>query len=224
MHKLKKYIIEQQKEKVEYIIADGIPLVIKDKLISDIDIKELINRIENTLPNISKHLVNSVVVANLDAFAKKKMNALYHNNIIYISNDQDDITDMLDDIVHEYSHAMEEEYGSEIYSDQSIKDEFLFKREELERIIRHQKFDISKYNFNNLEYDREFDKLLLNVIGYERLNNLTNHGLFINPYAVTSLREYFATGFEEYVMGDHRELKTISPKLYKKIYNIMQII
>ena len=43
-------------------------------------------------------------------------------------------------------------------------------------------------------------------------------GLFISPYAATSLREYFATGFTDFFMEpDHRLLKSISPILYKKI-------
>lgn len=223
MNKIKNYILEQQDHRFEYLIANKIPLTIKDKLTSDIDIGELIRRVEKTLPNISKYLISSIVIADLDAFAKNKTNALYHDNTIYISNNQDDINDMLDDIVHEYSHALEEKHNEEIYSDQSIRDEFLSKRGTLKAILQRE-YQLDDYDFNNLNYDKELDKLLLNVIGYERFNNLTKHGLFINPYAATSLREYFATGFEEYILGDHKELETISPKLYKKISDIVQIL
>ena len=223
MNKIKNYILEQQDHRFEYLIANKIPLTIKDKLTSDIDIGELIRRVEKTLPNISKYLISSIVIADLDAFAKNKTNALYHDNTIYISNNQDDINDMLDDIVHEYSHALEEKHNEEIYSDQSIRDEFLSKRGTLKAILQRE-YQLDDYDFNNLNYDKELDKLLLNVIGYERFNNLTKHGLFINPYASTSLREYFATGFEEYILGDHKELETISPKLYKKISDIVQIL
>ena len=223
MNKIKNYILEQQDHRFEYLIANKIPLTIKDKLTSDIDIGELIRRVEKTLPNISKYLISSIVIADLDAFAKNKTNALYHDNTIYISNNQDDINDMLDDIVHEYSHALEEKHNEEIYSDQSIRDEFLSKRGTLKAILQRE-YQLDDYDFNNLNYDKELDKLLLNVIGYERFNNLTKHGLFINPYSLTSLREYFATGFEEYILGDHKELETISPKLYKKISDIVQIL
>tara|TARA_R100001594_G_scaffold139712_1_gene184336 strand:+ start:80 stop:757 length:678 start_codon:yes stop_codon:yes gene_type:complete len=222
-NKIKNYIIEKQNHRFEYIIAGKIPLIIKDNLISDIDILDLIKRIETALPNISRYLVDSIIVADLDAFKENKTNALYHDNKIYVSNYQDDLSDMLDDIVHEYSHALEDKYGKEIYFDRSIKDEFISKRLMLRSILQTE-YPLDKYNFNKIEYDKEFDKLLLNVVGYERFNNLTKHGLFINPYAATSLREYFATGFEEYVLGDHKELETISPKLYKKIFDIMQIL
>ena len=42
-------------------------------------------------------------------------------------------------------------------------------------------------------------------------------GLFSTPYAVTSLREYFATGFEEFYIGDRNYIKKISPNLYNKL-------
>ena len=222
MNKLKNYITEQQGELFEYLVASKIPLIIKDKLSSDIYIPDLIKRIESVLPNISKYLIDSIIVANLDVFRKNKTNALYHDKKIYVSNNQDNLNDMLDDIVHEYSHALEEKYGEEIYLDNSIEDEFVSKRRSLRSMLSIH-YDLNNYDFDKLEYDKEFDKLLFNVIGYEKFGNLTKHGLFINPYAATSLREYFATGFEEYVLGDHKELETISPKLYQKINNIMQI-
>jgi hypothetical protein len=45
-------------------------------------------------------------------------------------------------------------------------------------------------------------------------------GLFVSAYACTSLREYFANGFEEFYLGDRNYLNTISPKLYSKIKNL----
>jgi hypothetical protein len=42
-------------------------------------------------------------------------------------------------------------------------------------------------------------------------------GLFPSPYAATSVREYFARGFEEYTMSNKKELKQSCPVLYNKI-------
>ena len=52
----------------------------------------------------------------------------------------------------------------------------------------------------NVEYDEEFDMFLYEDIGYDKLATLMQ-GLFINPYAATSLREYFATGFTDFFMN-----------------------
>jgi len=48
-------------------------------------------------------------------------------------------------------------------------------------------------------------------------------GLFVSPYAATSLREYFAIGFEEYHLKDRVYLKKISPKLYFKIEELLEL-
>jgi len=207
----------KENKKFEYILFNSIPIKIKDQLTNDIDIDQLIDTIENTLPPPPKNLIKQISVENNPIFKQREVNALYNNGILYISNDQDDLNDMLDDIVHEYSHALEEIYGEEIYSDASIKDEFLSKRQQLELILRHGGFDTHNYDFKENKFNKELDNFLLNVVGYDRFKKLTNYGLFINPYAATSLREYFATGFEEYILGDHRELQNISPSLYNKL-------
>ena len=68
----------------------------------------------------------------------------------------------------------------------------------------------------NSEYEEKFDDFLYKKIGYQTLSSIAM-GLFITPYAATSLREYFATGYVEYLMGDRNYLKSMSPTLYKKI-------
>jgi len=48
--------------------------------------------------------------------------------------------------------------------------------------------------------------------------------LFFSPYAITALKEYWANGFENYVVGDYndrRKLKEISPELFKKIEQVL---
>ena len=68
----------------------------------------------------------------------------------------------------------------------------------------------------NPEYSWKFDEFLLKDIGYEKIS-MNIQDLFLSPYAVTSLREYYAIGFEEYFLGDKGYLKKISPILFLKI-------
>ena len=76
---------------------------------------------------------------------------------------------------------------------------------------------IPKSLFMNVEYDQEFDDMLYKEIGYPKLSQLLM-GVFISPYAATSLREYFATGFTEfYTHSEHKFLQKLAPELYKKI-------
>ena len=71
----------------------------------------------------------------------------------------------------------------------------------------------------NSEYEEKFDDFLYKKIGYDALSSI-GMGLFITPYAATSLREYFATGYTEYLMGDKSYLMKVSPELYKKMVQL----
>ena len=62
----------------------------------------------------------------------------------------------------------------------------------------------------------ELDDFLYKKIGYDKLSLLTP-GLFLSPYSITSIREYFANGGEEYLLGEPNVLKDISPVLYNKL-------
>ena len=60
-------------------------------------------------------------------------------------------------------------------------------------------------------------------VGYPVLSAMTVN-LFYSPYGSTSIREYFANGFEAfYMQEDINRLKKISPELYKKIIEISKI-
>ena len=74
--------------------------------------------------------------------------------------------------------------------------------------------------FLDIEYSEEFDEMLYKEIGYPKLSKILM-GVFISPYAATSLREYFATGFTEfYTQSEHNFLEKVSPQLYKKILSL----
>ena len=108
MNKLVKRLKEQQN--IEYLLFNSIPIIIKDKLSNNIDIKNLINSIENALPYSFRKLINSIIILDDPTFSQRKINAFYYNSSLYISNNQDNENDILDDIVHEYSHALEEKF------------------------------------------------------------------------------------------------------------------
>jgi len=57
-------------------------------------------------------------------------------------------------------------------------------------------------------------------VGYANLRNFTD-GVFHRPYAATSLREYWAAGFEDYLLGNAREVERLSPTLFTKIEEVI---
>ena len=122
--------------------------------------------------------------------------------------------------MHEAAHAVEGQYGLSIYGDKNIENEFLGKRIKLAGRLTAEGVNVSALDFEEPEYSEELDHFLYKSVGYEKLNNLVI-GLFNSAYASTSLREYFANGFEEYFLGDRAYLRKVSPQLYIKIEEII---
>ena len=203
------------KERKEYKVH-GTNIFIKDSLPENIDIRSIINQIESLIPIFLFESIDVIYIGQFNEFIERDINAFYSDGALYITNDQTDDKDIIDDIVHEISHSIEEVYGMEIYGDGKIESEFIVKRSTIERILKHNGFKTSKYDFLNTEYSKDLDSFFYEEVGYPMLNNLVN-GLFASAYGVTSIREYYANGFEEYYLGDRKYLFDVSPKLYEKI-------
>ena len=81
-----------------------------------------------------------------------------------------------------------------------------------------------KQRFMDMEYEQEFDEYLFNDVGYDKLSEILK-GVVVTPYAVTSLREYFATAFTEFYLhpDSHNYLKKVSPEVYKKLVELHRL-
>jgi hypothetical protein len=113
---------------------------------------------------------------------------------------------------------LEQPYGYQIYADGKLEQEFLAKRKKLYDVLEAEGLDPDLELFLETEYNPEMDAYLYKTVGYDRLNFIVaSYGLFTSAYPATSLREYFASGFEYYFLEDPTELNAISPVLYKKI-------
>ena len=149
-------------------------------------------------------------------FVLKYINAMYMDGAIYITNDQDDDMDLIDDIIHEIAHSVEELYGHGIYDDGAIQREFLAKRKRLYADLKANDYGPPEDIQYKTEYVQEIDDYLYKDVTYDAMWHFVG-GLFPSPYAATSLREYFARGFEEYVMGNKHELAQLCPVLSRKL-------
>jgi len=208
----------QQNSKIDFYTPTGLHVYFKDEMLNDTtDVEAAVSRFESMLPRHLSSCIEMIIFGDFEEFHKRSLNAFYDSGTVYISNIQDDEDDILDDLIHELSHGIEEQYGYQIYGDQKLKDEFSRKRMHLYKILWEMGFKAPKVFFQNTEYDQEFDDFLHQTVGYDTLSNALG-GLFISPYAATSLREYFATGFTDFfTQPDHKFLKTVSPTLYEKI-------
>ena len=212
------HFLQENNNKVNnFYTSTGIHVYVKDPLTNGLDMEEIVGVVENRIPKKFLAEVEMMIVGDLEEFEDRKINAMYKDGCLYITYEQDDADDLIDDIIHEIAHSLEEPFGLEIYGDKKLSSEFLNKRGQLRSILWTHDYKTQLNFFMNTEYDIEFDDFLLNKVGYDKLSILMQ-GLFISPYAATSLREYFATGFTDFFMEpDHRLLKSVSPILYKKI-------
>ena len=219
------YIQKRQKmleESSNFYTASGIHVFTKNKMVNDlVDLEGVIGKLESMLPDHIRDGVEMVIVGQFDEFQERGINAFYKDGALYVSNFQSDNDDLLDDLIHETAHSVEEQYGMDIYADQEIKDEFLRKRIHIYNVLWNMGFKPSEEDFLETEYDQDFDEYLHQDIGYDKLSEILK-GIMVSPYAATSLRQYFATGFTEFYLhpDSHNYLKKTSPELYKKLVQL----
>jgi len=206
----------KSKEKKLYLIHGFIKVHVLQQITNNVDISYVIKKIENTVPKNFFYNIDGIYIVHIPEFDEREINALHKDGVIYISPDQDDNDDLIDDIIHEVAHAVDKYYEIEIYSDMSIEKEFLGKRMRLFDLLEADGQEPDIFLFKSPHYNRELDDYFYKSVGYDRLAS-HSMGLFVTPYSPTSLGEYFAEAFEEYFIGDRNYLKTISPSVYRKI-------
>ena len=213
-------LLDAEKSRKEYQLFDDIFVYVKDQLPDHINLKNVLMSVERIIPYHLSKEVDGIYVGQFKDWGEREVNSMFKDASIFVTNQQDDDEDMIDDIVHEFAHSIEGPMGDVIYIDGKLQQEFTGKRKRLYFLIKAEGYDVSSEKFMNSEYEEKFDDFLYKKVGYEALSSISM-GLFITPYAATSLREYFATGYVEYLMGDRRYLLSMSPTLYKKIEQLI---
>jgi hypothetical protein len=221
---IKEYIkLSFNKNKKDYFSKEfemrGVSVHVEEPLPDHVNLEQCLKYVFAKIPEHFLLNLNSIRVGKYDEFLERKINAFYKNGTIYVTNEQDDNSDMIDDIMHEIAHSVEELEKEEIYEDLLIEKEFLGKKRRILDLLKEYGYNVISKEYNTTKYNTEFDSFLFSDVKYPLLKNLSM-GLFVSPYSLTSLREYFATGFEEYFLGDKNYLKKISPVLYSKIKSI----
>ena len=208
------------KQNGQYTLFGNTYIYVRDPLPENVDIEEVVQFLYSKMPQHLFSEVDAVYVGNFEELQDRQIQAMYRDGAIYCTNLQSNEEDMIDDLVHEIAHSLEQPYGMELYSDGMMELEFIGKRRRLKDLLEANGFEVEHINFSNPEYDEQFDMYLYQEIGYPILESIT-FGLFTNPYAATSLREYYASGFEQFILSDRELLKTISPILFAKIQEIV---
>jgi|TARA_R100000008_G_scaffold85449_1_gene75411 hypothetical protein len=221
---LKESTERNMSERKEYSLYNRMPVYVKDALPQKVSLVSVIQKIEDFIPvHLLSHL-EMIIVAHLPEFDERDITAVFKDGAIYVSNQQEDEQELFEDMVHEIAHAVEHAYPQDIYADGKIEGEFLVKRRTLYQTLKTNNYLNDKViakHFFDVEYSQKLDMFFYRDVGYDALSMLTV-GLFVSPYGATSLREYFANGFEEYFTGEPHNLKKISPQLYIKFQNLVE--
>ena len=213
--KIKSYI-KSRRNNLDQKLIDGIYVMVKDPLPANISIEDSVQKITSRLPKHFLKLVDVIYVGDFDFLKEKNANATFLENAIYTTNDQDNQQDMLDDIFHEFAHAVEKVNEYDIYSDGIIESEFLSKRHKVEVLLNYEGHKTDQYNFSNPNFDQNLDNFLYKEIGYEKIRNISSN-MFLGAYSLTSLSEYFATSFEKYYLNDRKMVRLLTPAVFTKL-------
>jgi len=193
-----------------------VDIFIKDAMPDNINPDSVFSYLSKKIPFHFFAGIDIIYIGNFDVFREKQVNAIYEDGAIYVTNEQDSNQDLIDDIIHEIAHSLEEKYRELIYDDETLKKEFLGKRKRLYWILQTNDYKPYRKIENTYHYDKQIDMYFYKNVGYEAMWHIVN-GLFPTPYSATSLREYFAVGFEEFYLNSGSDLKKLCPVLYSKL-------
>lgn len=219
MSKIVEYI--QQAPKTHFMIHGRIPVYFKNGLTKKINMDSVCKRVGNILPAYFFRNISVVSIGHYDTLDSRSVDSVYDKKIIYLTNVQDDEEDIIENIVHETAHSLEEIYSEQIYGDGLLKKEFLKKRKQLYNELSA-KYTLDDKYFRKTEYSKTLDMLFYKKIGYDTLSHFTEQ-IYVTPYSATSLREYFSEGFERLYMGDQSLVEELCPELYNKIKQLEEI-
>lgn len=195
----------------------NVQVIVKDDFIEPINLDHVLKTIEEKILPAFLSELDVIYIGVFPQLKAKSVESAFMNGAIFISNEIIDEETLLKSIIHEIAHNVESIFNVDVYGDQNIADEFLQKRSALRAVLEAHKLHCDPRLYMQTEYSKTFDDFLYKTVGYDKLTALTTK-IFISPYAATSLREYFANGFEHYFLDDNQKyLSNISPKLFKKI-------
>jgi len=204
----------------DHFSLSGIDVFVKDQLPREIDTSFVFEYIRSRIPFFFMSGIDIIYIGQFPKMKERDINAYFEDGAIYVTNDQDDEMDMIEDIIHEIAHAVESNHQQFIYSTGAIQREFIAKRERLSDLLS-QKFNVPKDFNTNFEYDKVIDNFLYKDVGYDALNQICVN-IFPSAYAVTSLSEYWAKGFEELFIGDPSVLRDTCPVLFRTLIILLK--
>jgi hypothetical protein len=219
------YIKESNKkaqDRNEYMLFN-VPVYVINKFPSNIKINNILDSVKDIINKKYLDRLDAIYIGDFKDLNKRDIQSMLKDDAIWISsnNIKNVITEPLvvENIIHEIAHLLEEKYQSQIYGDGKLEREYNSKKNRLFHLLKNEGYDIDLNLFFSDDMLKEFDNFLYKVVGYDKISLLTA-GLFLSPYSITTIREYFASGMLDYLTNDDSYIDEISPVLYSKIKQI----
>ena len=122
---LRSFIKNKNKNK-KHFSWNGVEIFIKDEIKNkEISLNRVLKSLSKKIPKDFLVNVDTMYIGEFDFLKDREVQAMYQNSSIFITNEQDDEEDLLDDIVHEISHSLEEVRSDLLYSDGRMEKEFI---------------------------------------------------------------------------------------------------
>lgn len=219
------YIKESNKkaqDRNEYMLFN-VPVYVINKFPSNIKINNILDSVKDIINKKYLDRLDAIYIGDFKDLNRRDIQSMLKDDAIWISsnNVKNVITEPLvvENIIHEIAHLLEEKYQSQIYGDGKLEREYDSKKNRLFHLLKNEGYDIDLELFFSDDMLKEFDNFLYKVVGYDKISLMTA-GLFLSPYSITTIREYFASGVLDYLTNDNSYIDEISPVLYSKIKQI----
>lgn len=199
----------------DHFNLNGVSVIVKDALPEEINLEFVLNYIAARVPFYLTQNIEMIYVGKFPEMEEREINAFFENDAIYVTNDQEEEMDMIEDIIHEISHAVEHYNQEFIYGSGKLQREFIAKRSRLSDLLS-QKYQVPSHFDVHFDFDQSIDDFLFRDVGYDALNQICVN-IFPSGYAATSISEYWAKGFEELFIGDRDTLKQMCPILFNTL-------
>jgi len=202
------YIKESNKkaqDRNEYMLFN-VPVYVINKFPSNIKINNILDSVKDIINKKYLDGLETIYIGDFKDLNRRDIQSMLKDDAIWISsnNVKNVITEPLvvENIIHEIAHLLEEKYQSQIYGDRKLEREYNSKKNRLFHLLKNEEYDIDLELFFSDDMLKEFDNFLYKVVGYDKISLLTA-GLFLSPYSITTIREYFASGMLDYLTNDN---------------------
>ena len=160
---IKKSLLDQKVLQKEHHLF-GKLLYVQEPFAGAVDVQNVINEIEQNIPPHLFEEIDTIIVGSFEILDKRDLEALYKDGAIYISSRIISNRDLIENILHEMAHSLENSMGYYIYADGVLQSEFLAKRLRLRDMLGSEEQEYY-YDFSNTEYKLEFDEFLYLKLG-----------------------------------------------------------